>query len=174
MASKSSGTTRRSTHETEQHTLPAQSHEQMADMTEKAATLFREVEAVQQINQHSAQRTALKLQQAAEQLRSSTGMTELFSIQSTLMLGSMQEMAQYMQEMTVTLMRMQMALVPRQHSARGQEAGAASGAEAPAGHSLASAPTAAEAASAATAAMLQSWSNMMGAGLSSSDGRAAH
>ncbi|MBS3996801.1 MAG: hypothetical protein KGZ67_05605 [Hydrogenophaga sp.] len=174
MASKSSAAIRRPT-DTEQ--IPTQMHayQQVADLTEKAASLFREMEAVQQIHQHSAQRTALKLQQAAEQLRSSSSNAELFSIQSTLVMGGVQEMVQYMQEISATMMRMQVALVPKLPSGRVTEAAAASAVESsPASSALNGASTAADAASAATAAVFQSWSNMLGAGLAPKDGRATH
>ncbi|MDP2261654.1 MAG: hypothetical protein Q8K24_00690 [Hydrogenophaga sp.] len=173
MASKSSTTARRST-ESEQTPMNMAGYQQFADLTENSAALFREIEAVQQIHQHSAQRSALKLQQAAEQMRNSTSSTELLSIQSTLMMGGMQEMVQYMQELSVTLLRMQVALVPKQPFGRGPEGTAASGLEGQSAHPLSAASTAQDAATAATAAVLQSWTNMLGAGLHQADGRSPH
>lgn len=172
MATKSSAAIRRPT-ESEQNPMQTQAQQQLADLTEKAASFFREMEVVQQVHQHSAQRAALKLQQAAEQLRSSTSPTELLSVQSTLMMGGVQEMAQYLQEISVTMMRMQVALMPKLPSGRAMEAATASATEAPAASPLNGASTAADAASAATAAVFQSWSNMLGAGFPR-DGRAPH
>lgn len=172
MATKSSAATRRPS-DSEHNALQAQTQQQWADVTEKAATLFREMEAVQQVHQHAVQRAALKLQQAAEQLRSSTSPTELLSIQSTLMMGGMQEMAQYLQEIGVTMLRMQVALVPKLPTGRTLEAGAESATDAVSASPVNSASTAADAASAATAAVFQSWSNMLGAGFPR-DGRAPH
>jgi hypothetical protein len=174
MATKSSAATRRQP-ESEQNMMQMQmpAHEQLADLTEKTATLFQEVEAVQQVQQHSAQRAALKLQQAAEQMRHATSPTEWVSIQSTLMMGGMQEMAQYLQEISVTLMRMQVALIPRMPTGRATESAAASAVESTSSSALNGASTAADAASAATAAVFQSWSNMLGAALPK-DARASH
>lgn len=173
MATQSSATTRRPTGP-EHHLLQTPAHQQVADLAEKAASLFRDIEAVQQVHQHSVQRTALKLQQAAEQLRQASGPMELLSIQSTLMMGGVQEMAQYLQEMSTTLVRMQVALIPKLPTGRAMEDEDASSAAEPSAVSpLNGAATAADAASAATAAVFQSWSNMLGAGLPW-DKRAAH
>lgn len=173
MASKSSTATRRPA-ESDHGQPSAQTFQQFADLTEKSANLFKEIEAVQQIHQHSAQRTALKLQQAAEQLRSSTSSTELLSIQSTLMMGGLQELVQYTQEMSVTLLRLQVALVPRHPLGRAAERNTASGVEDGVPSPISSASTTQDAASAATAAVFQSWSNMLGGALSPVDGRAHH
>lgn len=173
MASKTS-TQSRTARENDPTQAAAQTQEQMADITEKAASFFKEMEAVQQVHQHSAQRTALKLQQAAEQLRGSSNMTELLSIQSSLMLGGMQELALYMQEIGVTMLRMQVALVPKR-SPMGLASGlTAAGNEAAPGHTLSAASTAADAATAATAAVLQSWSSLMGGGQTLGETRPTH
>lgn len=176
MAAKSSTANRRS-QEADNQPMNAQAQQQFADLTENSAYLFRELETVQQIHQHSAQRAALKLQQAAEQLRSATSSTEWLSVQSTLMWGGVQDMMQYMQELSMTLLRMQVAVMPKQHAGRSAEANAAAGQDSPTGSPLSTVSTAqdaANAATAATAAVIQSWSNMLGAGLHPPEGRAHH
>ncbi len=157
--------------------MPVQAQQHMASLTEGAASLYRGVEALQQVHQHAAQRTALKLQQAAEQLRVSENPTELLSIQSTLMLGGVQDVAQYFQEVMLTVVRLQGSLMKRPEIGRAWEGlMSAPAAETPAARPQTGAQTAADATTAATVAVLKSWSNMMGgAGFNSSgDGRAAH
>lgn len=173
MPTKSSTATRRSS-VSEQNPMTIPALQQMADLTEQSANLFREVEVVQQIQQHAVQRAALKLQQAAEQLRHSTSRAEMLSVQSTLMLGGIQETVQYMQEMAVTMLRMQMALMPKQPNGHAPEAPAAPLFDSPSSSPLSAVSTAQDAAAAATAAVFQSWSSMLGAGLNHSNGGAAH
>jgi hypothetical protein len=168
MATKTIANDRRSA-ETEQNRLPAQAREQMADLTESAANLYKGAEAVQQVHQHAAQRFALRLQQAADQLRSSDNPGQLLSVQSTLMLGGVQEWAQYVQEMTLTMMRLQVQLMHRAESAQPADSAGADG-EVTSTRSMNAATAAADVTNAATLAVLKSWSNMMGGGMGSSVG----
>lgn len=172
MAIKTIATDRRSA-EAEQTPLPAQARQQMADLTENAAHLYKGAEAVQQVHQHAAQRFALRLQQAAEQLRSSDDPAQLLGVQSTLMLGGVQEWAQYMQEMTLTMMRLQVQLMNRAEAAQPADT-AGDGGDLSSIRSLNPATAAAEATSAATKAVLKSWSSMMGAGTGAGSERTTH
>jgi len=175
MANKSTAAERRAA-EAEQTQLPAQAQQHMANLTEGAASMYRSVEALQQVHQHAAQRTALKLQQAAEQLRSSENPAELLSIQSTLMLGGAQDVALYFQEVMMTMVRMQGSLMKRPEVGRAWEGMmTAPAAEAASPWSQNGPLTATDATTAATVAVLKSWSNMMGAGFNAAgDGRASH
>lgn len=173
MASKTNAAERRSA-DTDQQSLPIQARHQMASLTEGAASFYKSMEAMQQVHQHAAQRSALRLQQAAEQLRSSDSATEWLSIQSTLMLSGVQEWTQYLQELSMTMMRMQSQMVSRQEAGQSLDGAGVPGAEPVATRSMNAASAAADATSAATLAVLKSWTSMMGGALPSADSRATH
>jgi hypothetical protein len=172
MASKTNAAERRSA-DTEQTALPTQARQQMASLTESAASFYKSLEALQQVHQHAAQRSALRLQQAAEQLRSSDSAAEWMSIQSTLMLGGMQEWTQYLQELSLTMMRVQSQMVSKPEAGQSLDGAGVPGADTSA-RQMNAASAAADATSAATLAVLKSWTNMMGGGLPSADSRATH
>lgn len=172
MASHFSNADRRS-HQADQEPLPVQARQQMAVLTESTACLFKDVQAVQQVYQHAAQRSALRLQQAAEQLRGAGSATELLTIQSMLWVGGVQEWTQCVQEMSMTLMRMQARTMRRPDGAQVLVGPGAIGADVSAVNPITAATAATDATSAATLAMLKSWSTMMG-GFTAGNGRAAH
>jgi len=174
MANKSTAAERRAA-EAQQNPLPAQAQQHMASLTESAASLYRSIDALQQVNQHAAQRAALKLQQAAEQLRGSENPAELLSIQSTLMLGGVQDVAQYFQEVMMTLVRVQSSVMKRPEVGSAWEGMvAAPAAQASSSRAQNGPQMATDATTAATVAVLKSWSNLMGAGFNAAgDGRGA-
>lgn len=132
-------------------TMSEQAKQQLVMASEVSSVMCRAAEALQQIQQHVTQRAALRYQQIAEQMRSANTPTEMMAIQSTLMTQGMQEVAQYMQDMTTAALRIQSILIENQRS-----------------------PEAASMASQAAAASVNAWQNMMSGGNSSSSHAAHH
>lgn len=87
--------------------MSEQARQQLVMASEVSSVMCRAAEALQQIQQHATQRAALRYQQVAEQIRQAHSPAEVLAIQSTLVTAGMQEVAQYMQDMTTATLRMQ-------------------------------------------------------------------
>lgn len=85
--------------------LPEVSRQQVARSIDWMAAAFRTGEALQQVNVQMSQRAALLHSQAAENARKASSPTELFQIQSTLLMYEWQEAARYSQELMLACTR---------------------------------------------------------------------
>ncbi len=122
MATKSS----RSAHDdvasqTQDHTvrMSEQAKQQLVMASEVSSVMCRAAEALQQIQQQMTQRAAQRYQQVAAQIRSAQTPTDMLAIQSALMHQGMQEVAQYMQDMTTATLRIQTILLDSRHTEEG-------------------------------------------------------
>lgn len=132
-------------------------------MVDKSASALKALEVLQQALRHSVQRSALRLQQAAEGLSQSRSATELIGIQSNLVMGGLHDWTQYVQELSLAPLRM------RDHL---QEAGALSTRDAirlpspgggmPTPQGLNEVLAAVEASTTMALANMQSWADMVG------------
>lgn len=104
--------------------MSEQARQQLVMASEVSCVMCRAAEAIQQIQQHATQRAALRYQQVAEQIRSANTPAEVLAIQSTLMTSGLQEVAQYMQDMTTATLRIQSTLMDVRRS---QESAAMAG-----------------------------------------------
>lgn len=164
--SKSSSDNRRAQSAAQLAGLTDQACHQMAQATEVAALACRHWECVQQVQQQSAQRTSQRLQQAAAHMRQLNNPVELLGVSSNLWSAHMQELAQWMQELTLSTVRLQGTWVRKEEetvmaASRAATGGARSAADTGTPRSDAMG-AATDAATAATTAMLQSWSAWMG------------
>jgi hypothetical protein len=107
-----------------QNLMSEQARQQLAMASEVSCVMCRAAEALQQIQQHATQRAALRYQQVADQIRSAHTPAEVMAIQATLMTSGMQEVAQYMQDMTTATLRIQSTLM---EARRGQDSAAMAG-----------------------------------------------
>jgi len=85
--------------------LSEMSRQQVARSIDWMAAAFRTGEALQQVNVQMSQRAALLHSQAAENARKASSPTELFQIQSTLVMYQWQEMTRYSQELMLASAR---------------------------------------------------------------------
>jgi hypothetical protein len=85
--------------------FPEASRQQVARSNDWIAAAFRAGEAVQQVNLQMSQRAALLHTQAADNARRASSPTELFQIQSTLLMYEWQEMTRYSQELMLACAR---------------------------------------------------------------------
>ncbi len=152
--------------------IPEQARQQLATITETAALFYQTLDAIQQAQQRSVQRTVLRLQQAADQMRESRSATEMMALQSVLLKSNFQEISQFMLEMTLAMVRQQetRSATAQDGAAKGPHAAARNShtADNPVSGGLSAASEAANAAAAATAAMWQSWTSVMNGSPSSS------
>lgn len=127
-------TTRTTTTTTEGETLPGQNaineitRQQLAAIADGASSLLRASEVLGQVQQQAMQRAALTQQQTAEKLRSMNHPGELMIIHSGLVMTTVQETAQFWQELTAAGMRLQaemMGRVGQQQNTGSNVAGAA-------------------------------------------------
>lgn len=130
--------------------MSEQARQQLVMASEMSSVMCRAAEALQQIQQHVTQRAGLRYQQMAEQMRSANTPTEMMAIQSSLMAQGMQEVAQYMQDMTTATLKIQGIMMQTQRS-----------------------PEAASMASQAASASVNAWQSMMG-GANGSGSQASH
>lgn len=121
--------------------MSEQAKQQLVMASEVSSVMCRAAEALQQIQQHVTQRAGLRYQQVAEQMRSAQTATDMMAIQSSLMTQGLQEVAQYMHDMTTATLRIQSLLM---ESRRTQEAATMAGQ--------------------AASASMSAWQNMMGNG----------
>lgn len=105
--------------------LPEVSRQQVARSIDWMAAAFRTGEALQQVNVQMSQRAALLHSQAAENARKASSPTELFQIQSTLLMYEWQEMTRYSQELMLAYAR---AMGQPSTTMVGEQAGASSSA----------------------------------------------
>ena len=147
--------TTRTTTTTETEAMPGQAapaelaRQQLVALADGASAMLRAGEVLGQVQQQAIQRVALVQQQMAEKLRNIGSPAELLTIQSGMMMSSLQESTQYLQELTTATLRLQsemMARVGRQQSAGSNVAGAA------------------------MSPMMQAWQNMFSAPLNSVSG----
>lgn len=104
--------------------MSEQARQQLVMASEVSCVMCRAAEALQQIQQHATQRAALRYQQVADQIRNASTPAEVMAIQSTVMTSGMQEVAQYMQDMTTATLRIQSTLM---EARRGQDGAAMAG-----------------------------------------------
>ena len=98
--------------------LSEQTRQQLAIASEVSCVMCRAAEAMQQIQQHATQRAALRYQQMADQIRQAQSPNEVLAIQSTLVTSGMQEVAQYMHDMTTATLRIQSMLLETRRSSQ--------------------------------------------------------
>ena len=101
--------------------MSEQARQQLVMASEVSSVMCRAAEALQQIQQHMTQRAALRYQQMAEQIRGAQSPAEMVAIQSTLMASSMQEAAQYLQDMTQATLRIQSLMLNHSHAQEGAQ-----------------------------------------------------
>ena len=87
--------------------LPRQ---QMALMTQSAATLLRASEAVRKVQQQAAHRASAQHLEAAERLRAPCEFNELLAIQGELLRFNLQEATQYWQQIAGAALKAQLDL----------------------------------------------------------------
>lgn len=75
--------------------IPEQARQQLATIAETAALFYQRLDAIHQAQQQSVQRTVLRLQQAADQMRESRSATEMMTLQSVLLKSNFQETSQF-------------------------------------------------------------------------------
>lgn len=81
--------------------------QQLASTATTACAMLRVMETFQQTQHHLIQRAALLQEQTADRLRSASSPAELMAINSTVMLSSFSEMAQYAQELMLASIKAQ-------------------------------------------------------------------
>ncbi len=129
MATKSRNPHDDSQRQETQTLMSEQARQQLVIASEMSSVMCRAAEALQQIQQHMTQRAALRYQQMAEQMRGAKSSAEMFAFQSTLMAGGLQEVAQYMQDMTKATLQIQSLMLNHSHAQDGvQMAGQAASA----------------------------------------------
>lgn len=99
--------------------MSEQAKHQLVMASEVSSVMCRAAEALQQIQQHMTQRAALRYQQVAAQIRSAQTPTDMLAIQSALMHQGLQEVAQYMQDMTTATLRIQTILLDTRRTQEG-------------------------------------------------------
>lgn len=99
--------------------MSEQARQQLVMASEVSSVMCRAAEALQQIQQHMTQRAALRYQQMAEQMRNANSAAELMAIQSTMVTAGLQEVAQYMQDMTTATLRIQSILMDSRRTQEG-------------------------------------------------------
>jgi hypothetical protein len=81
--------------------------QQLASTATTACAMLRVMETFQQTQHHLIQRAALLQEQTADRLRSASSPAEVMAINSTVMLSSFSEMAQYAQELMLASIKAQ-------------------------------------------------------------------
>lgn len=87
--------------------LADMTRQQMASSCSTACAMLRAIDTLQQTQTHMIQRAALLQEQTADRLRSAGSPAEVMAIQSTVMMSSLSEMAQYGQEMLLASLKAQ-------------------------------------------------------------------
>lgn len=85
--------------------------QQLANTAQTASALLRALDSFQQTQQQMLQRAAQLQSQTAERLRNARSPTELMAVQSSLMLSSLTEIAQYTQELLLASLKAQNELM---------------------------------------------------------------
>jgi len=102
--------------------------QQMASTASTACAMLRAMDTFQQTQQHMIQRAALLQEQTAERLRGAHTAAELMAINSTVILSSFSELAQYAQELMLASLKAQsefMRPAEQQQQVASSSAGAA-------------------------------------------------
>jgi hypothetical protein len=81
--------------------------QQLASTATTACAMLRVMETFQQTQHHLIQRAALLQEQTADRLRSANSPAELMAINSTVLLSSLSEIAQYAQELMLASLKAQ-------------------------------------------------------------------
>lgn len=81
--------------------------QQMASTATTACAMLRAMDTFHQTQQHMLQRAALLQEQTADRLRGANSPAELMAINSTVVLSSLSEMAQYAQELMLASLKAQ-------------------------------------------------------------------
>ncbi len=81
--------------------------QQMASTATTACAMLRVMDTFQQTQQHMIQRAALLQEQTADRLRNASSAAELMAINSTVLLSSFSELAQYAQELLLASLKAQ-------------------------------------------------------------------
>lgn len=81
--------------------------QQMASTATTACAMLRAMDTFQQTQQHMIQRAALLQEQTADRLRNASSAAELMAINSTVLLSSFSELAQYGQELLLASLKAQ-------------------------------------------------------------------
>jgi hypothetical protein len=84
---------------------------QFAMLSRSASALYRASEAVRQLQLNSAQRASQQNQEAAERLRDSRDLSEMMAIQNELLRFNLQESANYWQQLTTAVLRIQSEMI---------------------------------------------------------------
>ncbi|MEY4711759.1 MAG: hypothetical protein RIS88_1209 [Pseudomonadota bacterium] len=89
------------------HAVADITRQQMASTATTACAMLRAMDTFQQTQQHMIQRAALLQEQTADRLRSANSAAELMAINSTVLLSSFSELAQYAQELMLASLKAQ-------------------------------------------------------------------
>lgn len=84
---------------------------QLAMLSQSASVLYRGSETLRQLQQQAAQRASEHHQEAAEKLRESRDLNEMMAIQTELLRFNLQESAQYWQQMTTAMLKVQADMI---------------------------------------------------------------
>ncbi len=103
---------------TGQAALTEQTRHQLADAAETTSVMYRAAETLQQIHQQLTQRVALRHQQMTERLREANSPADLMTIQATLVTSSIQEAAQYWQDLAAAGLKMQADMMEQMNNQR--------------------------------------------------------
>lgn len=131
--------------------------QQMAGAANAASAMLRVADTFAQTQQHMIQRAALLQDQTADRLRNASSPLELLSIQSSLLMSSWNELAQFSQELMLAALKAQSELVRPGDVAAG-----------------ASKAAAANPATAAASPLLQAWQAVFTAPLNGATGDLRH
>ncbi len=115
MASKTNSRDTSTTHEADLNTgiqagtsaVADLTRQQMASSATTACAVLRAMDTFQQTQQHMIQRAALLQEQTADRLRNAHSAAELMAINSTVLLSSFSELAQYAQELMLASLKAQ-------------------------------------------------------------------
>lgn len=84
---------------------------QLAMLSQSASVLYRGSQAIREIQQQAAQRASRHHQEAAEKLRDSRDFSEVMAIQTELLRFNLQESAQYWQQLTTAVLKLQSEMI---------------------------------------------------------------
>jgi hypothetical protein len=141
--------------------VPEHARQQLAAIADGAAFFCEGVDAFHRAHQHAAQRSALRLHHAADKIRSSRTVTDWFGIQSAAVLGSVQELAQYLHDIALVSVRMRTPPADDTRFVQELPQPLAIADDSSSSRVIEAAMDAAEASGAATAAAVRSWADMM-------------
>ncbi|TFY99584.1 phasin family protein [Ramlibacter rhizophilus] len=94
-----------------QNTVTDAARHQLASSAATASAMLRALDTYQQAQQHMLQRAAVLQEQMAERLRNASSPMEVMSIQSSMVVSGMTDLAQYAQELMLASLKAQNELM---------------------------------------------------------------